>query len=143
MILQIHSYWAYLALGILLIAFLNALVGLLKKSNFNSKDLRISLFTLIIAHIQLLIGLAWYFMSPAYKHLKEIGMGEAMKDSKIRLLAVEHPLVMIIAIVLITIGFSKHKKKEKALEKFKTIAVYYGIALILVLSRLPWEQWFD
>lgn len=64
-----------------------------------------------------------------------------MKDAQTRLLTVEHPLMMILAIVFITIGFSKHKKKEKASEKFKTIAIYYGIALVLVLSRLPWQQW--
>jgi hypothetical protein len=94
-------------------------------------------------HIQLFIGLAWYFMSPAYKHLKEIGMGAAMKDSLTRLLAVEHPLLMLIAIVLITIGFSKHKKKDTAAAKFKTISIYYGIALVFVLSRIPWSQWFQ
>ena len=143
MILQIHSYWAYLTLLLLLIAVVSTLLNFFSKNNFYTKDLRIALFTLIVAHIQLLIGFAWYFMSPAYKHLKEIGMGEAMKDPQTRLLTVEHPLVMIIAVVLITIGFSKHKKKEKASEKFKTIAIYYGIALVLVLSRLPWQQWLD
>lgn len=143
MILQIHSYWAFLTLAMLLIAVLNAIFGLFSKNNFYSKDLRISLFTLIIAHIQLLLGLAWYFMSPAYKHVKEIGMGAAMKDSHLRLLAVEHPLMMILAIVLITIGFSKHKKKESPSAKFKTIAIYYGIALLFVLSRIPWQQWFQ
>jgi len=143
MILQIHSYWAYLTLGLLLVAFLNAILGLMSKNNFFSKDLRISLFTLIVAHIQLLIGFAWYFMSPAYQSLKDLGMGAAMKDSHLRLLTVEHPLMMILAIIFITIGYSKHKKKEEASAEFKTIAIYYGIALILVLSRLPWQQWFE
>ncbi len=101
-----------------------------------------ALFALIVSHIQLLIGLSQYFMSPSYKHLKEIGMAAAMKDPLTRLLTVEHPLVMILAVVLISIGFSKHKKKQKATEKFKTLTIYYGIALILMLSRIPWEQWF-
>lgn len=143
MILQIHSYWAYLTLGILLIAVLNAIFGFFSKNNYYSKDLRISLFTLIVAHIQLLMGFAWYFMSPAYQSLKELGMGAAMKDSHLRLLTVEHPLMMILAIVFISIGFSKHKKKESSTTKFKTITIYYGIALLLVLSRLPWQQWFE
>jgi hypothetical protein len=110
---------------------------------YKEKDLRLPLFTLIVSHIQLLIGLAWYFMSPAYKAIKSNGIGETMKDSASRLLAVEHPLTMIIAIILITVGFSKHKKKETDKAKFKTIAIFYGIALLLVLLRIPWQTWFN
>ena len=139
----IHSYWAYLALIILIIAVVNAIIGFTQNKEFKDKDLRISLFTLIVIHIQLIIGLGWYFMSPWYKALKDIGMGEAMKDSAIRLQVIEHPLMMILAIALVTIGWSKHKKKTTDKEKFKTIAVFYGIALLFVLSRIPWGQWFS
>jgi hypothetical protein len=140
---MVHSYWAYLVVLLLIIAVINALVGLLKDRKFGEKDLRISLFTLIIAHIQLLIGLGWYFMSPAYKSLKELGMGETMKDSTTRLLSVEHPLMMLIAIVLITIGWSKHKKQSTDKGKFKMITIFYGLALLFILSRIPWQQWFS
>jgi len=138
---QLHSYWAYLAVLILLIAVINAIIGLTQNKEFKNKDLRISLFTLIIMHIQLLIGLGWYFMSPWYKALKEVGMGEAMKDAALRLQAVEHPLMMVLAIVLITIGWSKHKKQTTDKGKFKTIALFYGLGLLFVLSRIPWAQW--
>lgn len=143
MILQLHSYWAYITLLAVLVAVISALLGLWSKNKFYNKDLRIALFALIAVHIQLLIGLAWYFMSPSYQFLKQNGMAIAMKDSLVRLHAVEHPLVVILATILITIGFSKHKKKEKSVTKFKTLVIYYGIALVLILSRLPWQQWFD
>ena len=139
--LNIHSWWAYLVLGFLIIATFNAILGVTSKREFKDKDLRISLFTLIVSHIQLLIGLGWYFMSPSYKLLKASGMKGL--DAQSRLLAVEHPVVMILAIVLITIGWSKHKKKESDSSKFKSIAIFYGIALVLVLSRIPWTTWFN
>ena len=138
---QIHSYWAYLAVLILLIAVVNAIIGLTQNKEFKDKDLRISLFTLIVMHIQLLIGLGWYFMSPWYKSLKELGMGEAMKDAALRLQVIEHPLMMILAIVFITVGWSKHKKQTTDKAKFKKIAVFYGLGLLIVLSRIPWGQW--
>lgn len=141
MMLQLHSWWAYLVLAFLIIATLNAITGTTSKRDFKDKDLRISLFTLIVTHIQLLIGLGWYFMSPGYKLLKENGIGNL--DSYTRLLAVEHPLMMIIAIVLITMGWSKHKKKDNDTAKFKTIAIFYGLALVVVLSRIPWTTWFN
>ncbi|MBL4747143.1 MAG: hypothetical protein JKY08_12390 [Flavobacteriaceae bacterium] len=139
--LQIHSYWAYLVLVMLLIAFANSLMGLVSKKSFGTKDLRLPLFALIVSHIQLIIGLGWYFMSPWFKGLKANGMGETMGNDTARFMTVEHPIMMILAIVLITIGFSKHKKKTTDAAKFKTITIFYGIALLLILARIPWGQW--
>jgi hypothetical protein len=65
-----------------------------------------------------------------------------MKDAALRLTSLEHPLTNIIAIVLITIGWSKHKKGETNSAKFKSIAVFYGIGLALILIRIPWSLWF-
>jgi hypothetical protein len=140
MMKDIHSYWAYLVLAILIFAVINAVIGFIKKKQFTDKDLRIGLFTLIVSHIQLLIGLSWYFMSPWYKALKA-DAGAVMSDKATRLLAVEHPTVMILAIVFITIGWSKHKKKTADAAKFKTFVIFYGIGLLLMLSRIPWNNW--
>jgi len=143
MMKQIHSYWAYLVVLILCIAVINAIIGFIQNKKFTDKSLRISLFTLIFTHIQLLIGLGWYFMSPTYKAIKTSGMGATMKDSSSRLLAVEHPIMMILAIILITMGWLKHKKKTSDQSKFKTIAIYYTLALLFILSRIPWTQWWN
>src|SRR5690554_7817544 len=125
----IHSYWAYLVLLIVLLATFNALAGFFSKREYGAKDFRISLFALIVTHIQVLIGLVLYFVSPwGLKNINNIGMGAVMKDSTARLFAVEHPLIMILAAVLITIGYSKHKKKLLSHKKFKTLSIFYVIA---------------
>ena len=98
------------------------------------------MFTLIVSHIQLLIGLAWYFISPWFDLLTS-DAGAVMKDKAVRLLAVEHPITMILAIVFITIGWSKHKKKTEDAAKFKSFVIFYGIGLVLILSRIPWNNW--
>ena len=141
MMKTLHSYWAYIVLAVLVYTVVNAIIGLVQKKEFTHKEFRLGLFTLITAHIQLLIGLGWYFMSPWFKALKSNG-GEVMKDSGARLLALEHPIMMIIAIVLITIGWSKHKKQVKSEAKFKTFVTFYGLALVIILSRIPWNNWF-
>lgn len=137
---EVHSYWAYLVLIILIFAVINAIIGLTQKKQFTDKDLRIGLFTLIVSHIQLLIGLAWYFMSPWFDLLTS-DTAAVMKDKTVRLLAVEHPITMILAIVFITIGWSKHKKKTEDVAKFKSFVIFYGIGLVLILSRIPWNNW--
>ncbi|MGY5850686.1 hypothetical protein [Salegentibacter sp. F14] len=138
----IHSYWAYLVLIVLLIASVNAIIGYSSNKEYGATNFRLALFTLITSHIQLLIGLVLYFVAPYFKAFSEVGMGGVMKDSTLRLYNVEHPLIMIIAVVLITIGYSKHKKKLTSKPKFKILAIFYTIALILMLSRIPWDAWF-
>jgi len=127
-----------------LIATLNALAGFFGNKEYQPKDFRLSLFALIVTHIQFLIGLLLFFVSPSgMKSISNNGMGEVMKDSNLRLYAVEHPMVMILAVVFITMGYSKHKKKLVSKPKFKVLTIFYTIALVLMLSRIPWQQWFS
>ncbi|WP_223032535.1 hypothetical protein [Hanstruepera marina] len=137
----LHSYWAYLVLLIIVLAVINSIIKRVGNKEYGAKDFRIALFALIVSHIQLLIGFVMYFVSPRFSLFSESGMGEIMKNSVDRLYLVEHPLVNILAIVLITMGYSKHKKKRISSAKFKTISIYYTIALVLLLSRIPWDSW--
>ncbi|MCG2460132.1 hypothetical protein K8352_05190 [Flavobacteriaceae bacterium F89] len=142
-ILNLHSYLAYIVLAVLILAVINAIIGFFGNKLFTlEKDFRISLFALILAHLQLLVGLALYFVSAnGFNAIKTLGMGGL--NSAARLLAVEHPFVNIVAVVLITIGWSRHKKILEAKGKFKTISLFYGLGLILFLSRIPWGQWMN
>lgn len=139
-IFNLHSYWAYLVLLILTIAVVNALIKVFGNKEYEAKDFRLALFTLIVSHIQLLIGLLLYFVSPKFQLWSEMG-SEVMKNAMTRLYLVEHPFVNIIAVALITIGYSKHKKKLTSQAKLKPIAIFYSIALLLILSRIPWSAW--
>jgi hypothetical protein len=78
-----------------------------------------------------------YFVSP----LGLTSLGQ-MSDKALRLTSLEHPLINIIAIALITIGWSKHKKLTSSESKFKTFTIFYGLGLLLILSRIPWSLWF-
>ncbi len=139
----IHSYWAYLVLLVLVLATFNALFKFFGNKEFDAKDFRISLFALITMHIQLLIGIVLFFLKDYFSTISEVGgMGEVMKNSALRNLIVEHPTSMIIAVALVTIGYSKHKKKLVSKPKFKMLAIFYTIALALVLYMIPWNLWF-
>ena len=133
-----HSFLAYIVLALLFFAAINAISGLISKRLFTAKDLRLSLFAMILSHMQLLVGLILYFVSP----LGSSALGN-MSDKALRLTSLEHPLINVIALALITIGWSKHKKEESHNGKYKKIAVFYTIGLVLILSRLPWANWFN
>ncbi|OYX85938.1 MAG: hypothetical protein B7Y83_03195 [Flavobacteriales bacterium 32-34-25] len=139
---KFHSGWAYLALLLLVIAVVNAFIGLASKKEFTAKDRKIAIFGLIGTHTQLLIGLILYFVSDkAFSAINSLGMGGVMKNAALRLTVVEHPLINLIAITLITIGWSKHKKLTTSESKFKTFSIFYGLGLVLILSRIPWSLW--
>lgn len=135
---KFHSGWAYLALLLLVITVVNSVIGMISKREFTAKDRKIALFGFIFAHVQLLVGLILYFVSPLGKD----SLGQ-MSDATARLTSLEHPLINIIAIVLITIGWSKHKKSTTGESKFKTISIFYGLGLLLILARIPWHLWLN
>ncbi|WGD35574.1 hypothetical protein [Olleya sp. YS] len=137
---MLHSYWAYLVLFMIVVATFNALYKTIAKKEYEARDFRLSLFTLIVSHIHLLIGIVLWFASD---YFSEMSMGDIMKNATMRSNVVEHPLTMIIAVVLITIGYSKHKKKLTSEKKLKTIAIFYTLALILVLAKIPWKTWLN
>ena len=138
---NIHSYWAYLVLLVLILSIFNAITGKINGKDFESRDLRLSLFGLIFSHLQLLIGLILYFVSPWFDQWSNLGMGGVMKDAQTRLFLVEHPFTNILAIALITIGWSVQKQQSDPSKKFLRIALLYGLGLLLLMSRIPWDTW--
>lgn len=136
---KFHSGWAYLALLLLVVAVVNSLIGMTSKKEFTAKDRKIALFGLIATHIQLVVGLILYFISDV--GMKAFSTEGAMKIPELRLTMLEHPLTNIIAIVLITVGWSRHKKLTTNEAKFKSITVFYGLGLVLILARIPWKLW--
>lgn len=129
-----HAITGLLVFVFLLAAFINAIGGFSGNKEFSPKDRKLSLLALIFTHIQFIIGLVIWFLSP----LGKSALG-SMSDATMRLTAMEHPFVNLIAIVLITVGWSKHKKKTDSKSKFKMFLIFYGIGILLLLSRIPWD----
>jgi len=136
---HLHSFSAYLTLAFLIIAIVMAIYSVRKNLTFSSKNKTIAILALVGTHLQMVFGLVLYFVSP-------LGIsnfsGEMMKNSTSRLYGLEHPMMMLIAIILITIGYSKSKKATEDRLKFKNIAIYFSIGLVFILSRIPWSAWW-
>ena len=135
LLLHAHSGFRYVVGILLIIAIIVAFAGWFGKSNYSEGNRKLNLFTLISAHIQLLLGLVLYFVSPFVKF-----GADTMKDDTLRYWTVEHITMMIIAIVLITIGHSKSKKALTGEAKHKTIAVFYTIALIIIVLAIAMSK---
>ena len=134
---HLHTYMPYLILPLLLIAIVVFFAKRAGKGNFGGGDKKLALFTMIFTHLQFVVGLVLYFLSPKVN----LQSSELMSNEQLRFYGVEHISVMIIAVVLITVGYSRAKRKEAARAKFQNLGIFFLLGLLLMLSRIPWDVW--
>ena len=126
---HLHSGLRWVTLILLIWAIANAFSAI----NFEKKHKMVNLFAMVTLHIQLVIGLIQYFTSA------KVQFSEGwMKEPLLRFYGMEHLAGMLLAIILITIGYSKAKRKENDADKFKVIRLFYSIGLIIILLSIPW-----
>lgn len=132
-LLGLHSGLRYIVLLLLAIAIIMAILALFGKKEYSATNRKINLFTMIATHTQLLAGLILYFVSPLVQYGN---MGEAMKNTITRYWTVEHGVLMLFAVALITVGHARSKKGELAINKHRAIALYYGLALLVIVVAI-------
>ena len=126
-----HSGLRFVVVLLVLLAIIQAFLGLLGKKSYSDGNRKLNLFAMISVHTQLLIGIVLYFLSPFVQFTSE-----TMKDASTRYWTVEHVSMMVIAIVLITIGHSRSKKAILPETKHKAIAIFYTLAFLIVLVAI-------
>lgn len=136
-LLSLHSVFRWLIVIGVIYTLYRAYSGISGSKSFTSADANTRKFTVIAAHIQLLIGVALYILSPMTKYFMS-NFSTAVKIKEMRFYGMEHSIVMVLAIILITIGSAVSKKKETDRAKFKALAIWFTIALILLLLMVPW-----
>lgn len=136
-LLHLHSALRYVVVILLIAAILKAFAGWFGNKYYTETDRKLALFTMVSVHLQLVIGLILYFISPVVQSALA-DMGAAMKDTQLRFWAVEHIATNIIGIVLITVGYSTAKRAATDKAKFTRMAVFYLIGFVLIMSAIPW-----
>lgn len=131
---HLHSALRWLIIILLLATIVDSLIRMYRP--FKENERKLALFTLIAMHIQLLTGLVLYFISPAMRGF--FAAGDIMKNSVARFFVVEHLMGMVLAVVLVTVGYSKAKKQAESWAKHKMLFYYYFFAFIIILLSIPW-----
>jgi cytochrome bd-type quinol oxidase subunit 2 len=127
----LHSDFRYLVIVLILLAIVRAFIGWLGQRPYTDGNRKLNLFAMISAHTQLLIGIVLFFISPLVQFSKD-----SMHDKHLRYFTVEHWVIMLIAIALITVGHSKSKKAALPQAKHKAVAIFYSIALVVILAGI-------
>lgn len=127
-----HSGLRWVVLALLVYAIVNAMLSR-HRGEYLKKDKMINLFAMVFLHIQLLLGLILYFISP-----KVVFVEGWMKAPQARFFGLEHIAVMVLAIALVTIGRRKAENEPVARKKHSKIMLWYTIGLILIFASIPW-----
>jgi uncharacterized membrane protein (UPF0182 family) len=134
-----HNLLRWIILILLLVSVVKSYMGWKSGKAFSAGDRKIWLFTMIAAHVTLLIGL-YQWLAGRYgllTHQRPEGVS-MMKDGYYRFFQFEHPLTMIVAILLITMGYGVAKKHLSDSDKYRKAFQLFLLALILILLRTPW-----
>jgi hypothetical protein len=130
-----HSGLRWVVLLLVLATIFKAFSGMSGNKTFTAGDKKLALFALMSVHIQLVLGLILYVMLIT---ADGFDFGASMKDPLMRFFSVEHITGMIVAIALITVGYSKSKRASSDKAKFKSLAIFFTIGLIIILAMIPW-----
>jgi hypothetical protein len=132
-LVHLHSGFRWVLLITLVLAIIQVAGKLSGNHSFTDKDKKMPLFAFISCHIQLLVGLILYAISP-----KVVFSAESMKNAMSRFFLVEHTTMMILAIIIISVGYIMAKKVAPEKKAFSRIFWAYLVGLILILASIPW-----
>lgn len=131
-LLPLHSLLRWALLLLLIVVIIKSAIGMNTKQEFAPSDNRLSLMLMSTAHIQLIIGLILFFISPA------VNISHPLANDETRFFTIEHSVMMLIAIALITLARISSKKALEPVKKFKRLFYYNLIALLVILAGIPW-----
>ena len=137
-LLALHSLLRWALLISLLYALVKSYQGWFAAKPFLKADNTLRVVTLALTHTQLLVGLVLYFVSPYIAQFLG-NVKEGMHQKELRFFGMEHNVMMLIAITFITIGSVSAKKKPTDVQKFKTMALWFTAALVVIAVTVPWS----
>jgi len=141
-LLHTHNMFRWLVLISLIITIIFAFLGWFGKKSWTKRDHISGLILNIFMDIQFVVGLILYFFVSPVTKAAFADFGAAMKNADLRFYAVEHILLMFIALVLVHIGRIRIKGISADWKKHRAAVVWYGISLLLILAAIPWNRAF-
>ncbi len=126
-----HSLLRYFILIALVVVIIKAILGLVNRQPYGKWDNKLGLYLFIFTHMQLLIGLILYFVSPFVKFGPD-----TLSDKTTRYWTVEHILTMLIAVVFITMARTTSKRMTTDEAKHKRMLIFNAIALVIIVATI-------
>ncbi|MEM9834768.1 MAG: hypothetical protein AAF944_29370 [Bacteroidota bacterium] len=136
-LLPLHSVFRWLVLAALLLAIYRAGRGYFGKTPFTSIDNKIRHWTATIAHIQLIIGILLYVKSPIISYFWS-NSSNPIDSVEPLFFGLYHLGFMLLSVVVLTIGSAKAKREKSNKAKFRTMFIWFSVALLIIFLAIPW-----
>lgn len=135
-----HSWlrWVVLIAGIIVVAF--AWLGWLGKRTWGSRERIFGMIFASAMDLQLLVGALLYFVFSPLTTSAFANFGAAMQNAVQRFFVVEHGFVMLFAVIFAHLGSVLSKKAADDRGRFRQSAIWYSLAVLLVLTMIPWDR---
>ncbi len=139
-LLHLHHWLPFVYLLLMLVVLVQNFLVWKSDNPFTDKLARQNKIAVLLTHLQITIGLIMLF---GFNLDMFADMGTLMGDAGLRFKYVEHPITMLLAAVLITIGNAKSKRAETDSTKAKSVVVWFGIGVFLIALRMPWAEFLQ
>jgi hypothetical protein len=138
-LLTLHNVSRWLVLIAAVYVLARMLGGLRTRRAWNGADSRAGRLFVGVMDWQLLLGLLLYVVGPTMRAVSDLGFGAALRQPGLRFFAVEHVVVMLVAVALAHAG-SVLVRRAAGVQQFTRAALWYGLSLAAVLAAVPWVQ---
>jgi len=139
-ILAIHNIIRWIALLLLVVVVVRSFIGWFSKREWSETDRKLGKFTTITLDVQLLLGLLLYIFFSSTTKAAFQDFGAAMQVNDLRYFAVDHALLMLLAFFFAHLGSALPKRVENSNVKFRRAAIWFTLALLLILAGMPWAR---
>jgi len=141
-VLGIHNIVRWLVLLAGVAAVFLAWRGWLGSRQWTAAEARATRAFTGLLDLQFLIGLSLYAVFSPLTRGAFRDMGAAMRDAPTRYFLVEHPVIMLAAIVVAHVGAVQVRKATTDPERFQRASIWFGLALAAIAGFIPWARAF-
>lgn len=136
-LLTLHNLTRWAVVVFALLALITAFSGWFEKKSFTQKDSKNLFFYTRFFEVQIILGTILMF-TKGWGNIMINGGADVMSNSILRFFAVEHWLMMVIALVIAHIGGAQIKKTDESIKKYRRMAIWTLVSILLVLAAIPW-----
>ena len=139
-VLALHNVIRWIALILGILAAVKAFLGWIQDSEWTKLDRKFGLFFTIALDIQLLLGLLLYFALSPITTSAIRDFSTVMGNPGIRFYAIEHAIMMLLAVVFAHLGSALPKRVDESQAKHRRAAIWFTLSFLVMLLGMPWMR---
>lgn len=136
-VLVLHSWLRWAVVIFALVVTVAAFRGHKSGREWTPVDEKRHVALIAFVDVQLVLGVLLYLGWSPIARAFLTDPGHLVHDHVIRFFGLEHPVMMLVAIVLLHVGRARSKKMEGP-RRQRVVALFGAVALLAIVTSIPW-----